>query len=780
MTCKECIGSSNPIKGIGSKSPKVVFVGDYPSSYDQRAGIPFSGKPGQLMQGVLDTLKIPDEDVYFTNIFKCVLEADRPPSASEVKFCMPVLEKEIAKLNPQYIVALGKIPSLRLFPGTSIHNDRGKMMESTLGIPGLITYNPKAVIAYKGDTQLPYIVSDIKKVWRQIIGTAIPEKWTEPETAAFLINTDDEMIDLLDRLESLEDNTMVCLDWETTGLTPWKDTHFCLGISWREGTGVAIDGLLVRKYRKELRTELERFQLTGFNCALFDYQFSKVLDLHPEFTHDAMLLHYMTDERPQQRSQEKLTMLELDAPAYETEMMALHDVQKKDMIEKIPKEEVMVYCAKDVDWALRLTKFLLEQVEGDDGLLYAYTNIVMPAAHVLGDLRRVGIWVNQERLAEVKEQLETEQQESLQSLRNLTKIEDFNPQSHVQVQDYLWDELKLEEPRIFKRKPRSANAETLEHLIEIPEAKEFVTELSAYRKITTYLTRYITNLSIYIDSSGRVHPDIHIDRTETGRLSITKPPLHQIPREGIIRTIFGAPPGYQLLQADYAQLEIRVAAHVGKDETLTELLLSGEDFHTKMASEAFGVPVSMITKEQRQAAKAVSFGLLYLMSEEKLASNTGLPFKKAKEFVKRYKSLMPGVQEAITDIKYKVGKYGEVTSMFGRKRRFPYRTRDNINGLEREAVNFALGQSPGSDITLNATQLLHHMLQEYFPEAKIVLTVHDSILVECPDALVQPVAKLMFYVMEDCLSFKTKVPFPIELKVGRQWGTGEELLRKNL
>jgi len=775
--CKECnCGSKPAIKGIGSSNPKVVFIGDLPSIDDMRKGTPYTGLPGKIMQGILDTVGIGDEDAYFTTLFKCWLEAGRQPSAAEAKKCMPILEQELAELKPQYIIALGKLASSRLFPKTSITRDRGVIMESTLGYPGLLTFHPKATIVKGGDTKLPFIISDVKKIWRQLTSDELPEGMTNPETQIFLATTYKETTAILSRLRELPDNTPVSLDWETTGLVPGKDVHFCMGLSWKPGTGVAITAQQVRLYRKDFKKELERFRLTGFNVAVFDYQWSKVLDLHQPFEHDAMLMHYMLDERPQRRSQTNLAVQELDAPDYENDLLIKYDCDKTDFTEKIPMEEIMEYCAKDVDWALRLTILFEKELMKFPTLEKVYHEIMMPGAHVIGDVIQTGLWVHKDKLNEVGQQLEGEIKGLELEMIRLVDKKDFNPRSSVQIQEYLWDELKLQEPKIYQRKDRSANAETIQALLEQYPDHAFLNMLAEYRKKYVYYSRYIKALEDLIDDKGRVHARIHMDRTETGRLSITEPPLHQIPREGVIRTIFGAPPGRVLIQADYSQLEIRVAAHVGKDQRLTELLKTGVDFHTKMASEAFSIPVDEVTYEQRQAAKGVSFGLLYLMSEEKLAANTGLPPAEARQFVKTYKQLMPGVQRAIKETKEQV-KQSYVESIFGRRRRFSLITDKNISGLEREAVNFRLGQSPGNDITMSAMIRLHEYLNKYYPEARIVLTVHDSILVECPEALADTIVQSMYKIMEQ-MPFDTEVPFPVEIKVGTSWGEGEEIKKR--
>ncbi len=770
MSCEECTLKGPKVKGTGSKNPDIVFVGEAPGRDEIKEGVPFVGMAGKVLRSTLSFVGLNMEQIYLTNVCLCRPPQNRDPSAKEMKACRPRFEQEIKELKPKLVVALGKIPTQSLFPKKTL-NHRGVFLESSLGYEGLITYHPAATLYPKGDTLLPFILSDLKKIQRKLTGELPSKKLCGPDTHTVTIDSPEMMEALLERLGELPDKMLVALDWETTGLFPPRDVGYCLGMSWKEGTGVSISTHLVRRYNKQLCKELNRFELTGYNCGMFDSQFNSVLGL-PGFTHDGMLLHYLLDERPQKRSLENISCQELDAPPYESEMLAQYKSEKSEMIEKVPEEVIHDYCAMDTDWSLRLTKFLLPQVDKEPGLKWVYENLLIPGAHVLGNIHHTGIWVSREKLTEVTTEHEQRCTQLELYLQHITGNNKFNPRSHPQVHKQLWDELNLEEPEIFGREPRSANDLTLEALIEKYPEQQFVIALRDYRSVYTSYSRYLRGIGNYVDTDGRVRCSFHLDRTETGRLSTTDPALHQIPREGTIRSIFGAPPGYSLIQADYEQIEMRTAALVANDKKLIGLLKSGDDFHSMMASQAFLVPIEEVTKDQRQAAKVVSFGLLYLMSDGGLVAATGLPRNKATEFVRRYKALMPAVQKTIAETKKQVNSQRYVESIFGRRRRFPLITDKNISGLHREAVNFRLGQSPASDITLLSTIRLHGFLAAYYPEARIVLTVHDSILVECPNPLVGEVVEVMRSIMEE-VPIAGDVPFPVEVKVGQNWGEGE-------
>ena len=766
--CKECTLPRNPVIGRGSNKPKIIFVGEAPGAEEDKQGVPFVGRAGQVLTSVINYLHIPEEDYYLTNVCMCRPPENRTPTAEEINCCFPVLMKFIQEVNPDIVVALGSTPLKALFGSDKkISNDRGKLMKVTeTNIKGIATYHPAATLYAKGDTLFPFVLGDIQKAL-DIVNGKVNVDTKNMETEVFIVDTDEKMDRLVDRLICMASGTVISFDWETTGLSPLWDCGFCLGLSWAEGTAAVIPIRILRKQIPYLSSALSDKRLIGFNAVGFDAAWNTKYGLPNKVDFDPMLWHYMIDERPQQRSLENLSSFYLNAPCYESEMMAQYKTNKQNMITTIPEEVVMEYCGKDVDWTLRLSNYFNDNMsEEDHELMWVYQNLIHEGARTFADIKAHGVWVDQETLNEVDKRMTDEIVIKLQELQNIISIREFNPNSHKQVQEALWDILKLEQPDLYGRKDRSSDKTTLEALQEAYPDQPFVSTLRRYRELFTLYSRYVRELPRYIEPDGRVRANYHFDRTETGRLSTTNPAIHQIPRDGTIRSIFSAPPEHVLVQADYEQIEIRMAAHVAQDTELTDLLKSGVDFHTLMASKAFKVPVEEVTKDQRQAAKTVSFGLLYLMSDKGLAVRTGLPKDEAHEFVASYKKLMPGVQSWIEKTKEDIRTKQYIKSPFGRRRRFPFVTNSNIEGLYKEGVNFPI-QSGASDVTLRSVLRLHSLFKVCYPEAHIVITVHDSIIVECPEIIAEEVAKKMKEVMEDVPS---DVPFPVDIKIGRCWG----------
>ena len=731
----------------------------------------FNSKPSKVLRSVIKYLNIPEEEYYITSIIPCKLPENREPTKEEIYEHLPTLQAKLTELEPKMLVTLGKMVSNIFFTTGSIKDNRGKVFLSDWGCyEGIVTYHPAVTLFAKGDTLFPYILGDIQKAYNIANGYAL-YKPEDMETKVVIISTDNEMSNLITRLLNLPPRTEIVFDWETTGLNPMYSTGFCLGLSWSEGHAVVIPMPVLRPWSIDLNCALSHHKLIGYNAVSFDTKWNRLYGLPDIVSFDPMLWHYLMDERPQQRSLEKLSSFFLNAPCYESEMMATYKAKKATMTTDIPAEIIYEYCGKDVDWTLRLYNFFKADIDKEPQLFQLYQSLLHPAANAFVDIEQAGLWVDQEALTSVDDDMVSAIANYLDEFRYLTGRDDFNPNSHKQVQEMLWDTLELKEPKLYKRKDRAADKLTVDMLLEAYPDEKFLQTLKDYRETFTMYSRYIKRLPDYIDPDGRVRASYHFDRTETGRLSTTNPAIHQIPRNGKIRSIFAAPPGSVLVQADYAQIEVRMAAHIANDDKLIAMLESGIDFHSYMAAKAAGVPIMDVTKEQIQAAKILSFGLLYMMSDKGLIVQTGLDRDDAIKFIQSYKALMPGVQQWIEDTKAAIRNEQFIQSPYGRRRRFPLITADNLDGLYREGVNFPI-QSGASDITLSSVVKLHDLFKWQYPEAKIVIMVHDSIIVECPEFIAEEVAQRMKEVMEEIpfITLGSEVPFPVDINISRRWG----------
>ena len=725
-----------------------------------------------MLATALAKVGIPEEQCFYTNVCTCRPPENRKPTAEEIGCCWPRLEEELKDIKPDFVVALGATAGRTLFSDyKNMGSSRGRILATRVGGTGLLTYHPAAILYPRGEQFLPFLVRDLNKALRALQGNLATQDF--PTEVKVITNPGEvqRVVDEILILSDIEPFLPVAYDWETTGTSTRRAIGFCLGLSWRPGQAVVIPVAQVRECLPYL-THLFRapkLRFVAYN-AMFDLKFNELIGLPGRVDADPMLMHYCLDEQPQQRSLENMSMLYFDAPPYESDMLEHYDCAKNEMIKVIPPEVIYDYCGRDCDYALRLFLKFEEELKKRPKLEKVHWLLLIPGVKAFADIERYGVWVDRERLQAVAEEYEKELAATLAESQELVGDPEFNPNSHPQVREALWDHLGLEEPDIYKRKPRSADKGTRAALLKKYPKQEFVRCLDRYKELYTVLSRYLRVLPKYIEDDGRVRPSYHFDRTETGRLSTTRPAIHQVPR-GHIRTILAAPPGRMLIQADYEQVEIRTAAHYAQDEKLIELLGSGTDFHALMASEAFRIPIDRVTPEQRQAAKSVSFGLLYLMGDRMLADQTGLPSGEATEFVRRYKSLMPAVWQWIEKIKRQVKDQKYVESLFGRRRRFPLITRANLADIQREAVNMPI-QSAASDLCLWQVIKLHTLFKQRYPEVHIIAMSHDSIVVECPEGLAPIVAAIMAEEMPQP-PFQTDVLFPVKIKIGQRWGEGD-------
>ena len=276
-----------------------------------------------------------------------------------------------------------------------------------------------------------------------------------------------------------------------------------------------------------------------------------------------------------------------------------------------------------------------------------------------------------------------------------------------------------------------------------------------------------------ICEDGRIRTTFQNLVTATGRLSSTEPNLQNIPvRTDLgaeIRKMFVPKEGYVLVDADYSQIELRVLAHIADDPVMQEAFKSGMDIHTVTASQVFGVAPEEVTPLQRRHAKAVNFGIVYGISEYSLSEDIGVSFYEAKNYIESYLEKYSGVRAYMKQVVADAREQGYTQTLYGRKRYIPELKASNFNirqGAERIALNTPI-QGTAADLIKLAMIRVDKALAEKFPEAKLLLQVHDELIVECPEAIAREVAELVSREMEQVASLK--VPLTAEAKIGKSW-----------
>lgn len=425
-------------------------------------------------------------------------------------------------------------------------------------------------------------------------------------------------------------------------------------------------------------------------------------------------------------------------------------------------------AAEEAFLSFQLYPVLKKEIE-EKGLEYLYYQVELPLAQVLTEMERTGVLLDLGRLQELKKEMEVVLESMEKEIYHLAGVE-FNINSPQQVSEVLFNKLNL---RAGKRRQR-AFATDFSSLIKLVNAHPVVEKILAYREVFKLKTTYVDVLPALVNpKTGRVHTQFNQVGTATGRLSSSNPNLQNIPIRSEwgrrIREAFIAPPGFLLLSADYSQIDLRVLAHLSEDEKLLDAFKNNEDIHTRTACELFSLPPEKIDAEKRRIAKAVNFGLVYGMSAQGLAEQLLISREAAQEYIDRYFSRHPGVKKFIDKTIAQAYQDGYVKTIFGRRRYLPELKSDNIrirNFGERLAVNTPV-QGSSADIVKIAMVNLVKELKKLNSQSKLLLQVHDELLLEVPKEDKEKIGCLVKKVMENACSLK--VDLEAELAWGENW-----------
>ena len=405
----------------------------------------------------------------------------------------------------------------------------------------------------------------------------------------------------------------------------------------------------------------------------------------------------------------------------------------------------------------------------EENLLNLFNNIEMPLVKVLGEMQFNGMPIDKDELIEFGSKLK-EQIESLKQDIYMSVGEEFNINSTQQLGKILFEKLKL--PVYKKTKTGySTDSDILEKLLQEHPVIEKILE---YRSLVKLNSTYVEGLIPYINAkTQRIHSYFHQTITATGRISSTEPNLQNIPtrvEQGKqIRKAFNTKDGRIFIDADYSQIELRVLAHISKDEHMIDAFKNNEDIHKQAASKVLGIPIEKVTKEQRSEAKAVNFGIVYGISDYGLAQQLGISNKKAKEYIKQYLEKYSGVKAFMDNIVEKAKEDGYVETLFHRRRYIPELKSNNYMIRQfgsRAAMNTPI-QGTAADIMKIAMINVFNKLQEENLDAKLVLQIHDELIIECNEKIKEKVKEILQDCMENAV--KLDVPLNVETSEATSW-----------
>ena len=585
-------------------------------------------------------------------------------------------------------------------------------------------------------------------------------------------------------LEKLRSAELIAFDTETTGLDAQQAQ--LVGLSFAVKAGEAAYIPVAHSYMG-VPTQLDRDAvLQALKPILEDPNKAKV-GQHAKYdinilanastpiavqgvAFDTMLESYVLDSTATRHDMDSLALKYLDHSNIRFEDIAGKGA-KQLTFDQIDLAQAAPYAAEDADVTLRLHQHLWAKLSAEPSLAKVLQEIEMPLVPVLARIERQGALVDAKLLGLQSNELG----EKLVALeRQAFEIagEEFNLASPKQLGVILYEKLGL--PIISKTaKGQASTAEAV--LAELAEQDfELPKVLMQYRTLSKLKSTYTDRLPEQINPrTGRIHTSYHQAVAATGRLSSTDPNLQNIPirtAEGRrIRQAFVAPKGYQLLAADYSQIELRIMAHLAKDESLLDAFRHGRDVHKATAAEVFGVPLDEVSSDQRRSAKAINFGLIYGMSAFGLAKQIGCDRKQAQAYIDVYFHRYPGVLAYMERTREQAAEQGYVETLFGRRLYLPdihAKNQGLRKAAERTAINAPM-QGTAADIIKRAMVAVDNWLSESALDAKVILQVHDELVLEVREDLVNQVSERIKALMS--AAAELDVPLLVEVGVGNNW-----------
>ena len=488
--------------------------------------------------------------------------------------------------------------------------------------------------------------------------------------------------------------------------------------------------------------------------------------------YDAKIAVYILNSTSNAYSLEEISrqFLDLDITEYSTHEEKEEQTSLFDMLDQAPQEE------KKADYKNALYAYvigsskdkIIEELK-NIGSLELFTDIEMPVAEILAEMQIEGVYLDQKELLKYGETLKKHIEELRIDIYKLAD-EEFNINSIKQLGVILFEKLQLTP----SKKTKSGYSTDVDALEKLKGDHPIIEKILEYRQLAKLNSTYVEGMIPFINTkTGRVHTFFHQTITATGRLSSTEPNLQNIPTRTELgkklRKVFKAEDGKIFLDADYSQVELRVLAHMSNDETMIEAFNSGADIHTISASQVFKVPVEEVSKQLRSKAKAVNFGIVYGISEFGLAEQIDIKRNEAKQYIEQYLETYHGIKTFMSDVVEDAKRKGYVSTIFGRRRCIPELSSNNYMVRkfgDRVAMNTPI-QGTAADIMKIAMIKVYNELKQRGLKSKIVLQIHDELLLEVVLEEKEEVAKLLKESMESAATLK--VPLLVEVEEGKNW-----------
>lgn len=756
--CEACpLNGCIKVPGEGPEKAPLVIVGEAPGVVELRMKRPFVGPTGQLLNTVLQQAGLKRKDIFITNAVICMPLPPVIPKAREINCCKERLLNEVRSRSPQVILALGRIAMKALLGiNKSIKEERGTVRWADhLGAHVVLAYHPAHILRNpRLHRDLLADVAKAKSLAEHASTGAVSV--TQPTTIEHTIIDDGNA--LLHYMNTTRSHPVVALDTETAS----DGKLLCVGLSVEEGKAVVVTERALQGTSSALGDWLAKKVCVGHNLK----HDIKVLRAHGIWGvstgGDTMLEAYVLNPLLGGHGLKQLVREYLD---YYEDYSAEVEPYYKEM-ENCPRELLYRYNAVDAALTLMLHRALACRLDGDD--MRVLKQLLYPASDALADIEQLGVMVDLAYLNELDAALAEELKQIVSELHRVAGVE-FNPNSPKQLLDVMYKRLGLPVPARL-----STDKKALGILVQVCD-HPFPPLLLKYRERHKFHSTYVKGLLRAVHPDGRVRTTFNLHTTVTGRLSSSNPTnLQNQPKTPEARNAFVATPGYTLVEADLKNAEVRGWAWYSRDEDLRRAIVeSGVDVHRATACLMWGLKPEEVTEEQRTYGKRLTFGTLYGMDAKTLASDLGISVPEAVELQNRFFAAYPRGREWIVEQQQQVREKGVFVTPFGRKLRFTHNPNDPSE-IDRTAINYPI-QSLCSDIALSALIRLRRKIKNgELGDTRLLLTVHDSILLETQENPVEEVAReVKKEVEQDVLD--GWMPFEADVKVGKRWGELKEI-----
>jgi len=794
----------------GDKNAKVVFVGESPGEDEIKQRKPFVGKSGMLLRNILSYFDI--DNFFIANSCRCMINKDNESLKDinkALSCCRNYLKIAISKIKPKLIVCLGAI-ALKQVLGfkQTMQKSRGRFFKSDeFGCDVFVTYHPSYLLRNGVSVEFP----NVPNLSMSMIENIILEDF---KMISDYVNEDikPDKIDIQNYIEVKEFKfdtkpKVISFDFETNGVSYFADDFKLLSVAVAIEEGKA-QTIITDTIPDSLREILEDPTVAKVVASrpFEEMVYKRLTGSHIKGTiHDVLVMAHLIDENYKTYSLEEV------ANAF-TNLNNIKDLSEgmRTNLQNASRETLVAYNCVDADATLRAFNTLIRKIASDSDLARYYKYFIIPAMNVLSQMHEAGFKIDldvlQQSIDEANRLLKEFKDKCL-SLVHPEIIKKHKDKLSLTRAELIRDVL-FTHPKGYKLKPdkQYLTAKTKvpqvseKHLRQLPK-NEFIDAYFNWCKLHKVKNTYLDTLKEFVYPDGRVHPQIFLNRTVTGRTAIIKPALHQIPQRHpfayLVKRCFVADEGWLLGARDLSQSEFRIMGWIAGDKNILEAVNSGVDLHSKTASVVNNVPIDKVTKEMRQKAKSISFGFLYGMSAEgfqryaKEKYEVDFTLDECRKFREMFFSRPNGyyaLPAFYANVENIVLNNGYIKSPLGRIRRFPElknMKKSEYSKVMRQAVNFPIS-SFSTDLGLIGSFLFMQEVEKNTRlkgNVKCILFIHDSLMITAKEEIMSEALELLGQCM--CIKskeyirekFGIKVGYKIESdkKVGKSWASLEEV-----